>query len=179
MTARRLAVALLGLGLLLGACGSTEDPLSDGPGQPDPSVGAGQSTSTTAAAETTTSTSTADGDDGDAPDIEVSTELPEGWPDDLPIPGDAVLEFSQRTEEDDGTVVLTADFSVDDGGANVYTAFLDDLEDAGATILQRSSGSTDRGYVGSISFETDDYNGNISVDAAGGTTILTVSVLPS
>ena len=177
MTARRLAAALLGLGLLLGACGSTEDPLSDGPGQPDPSVGAGESTSSTVAAET--STSTTSGDDEGAPDIEVGTDLPEGWPDDLPIPADAVLEFSQRTEEEDGTVVLTADFSVDDGGANVYTAFLDDLEEAGATILQRSSGSTDRGYVGSISFETDDYNGNISVDAAAGTTILTVSVLPS
>jgi hypothetical protein len=172
VTARGLAAGLLGLSLLLGACGSTEDPVSDGPGQPDPSIG---TPSSTTAAETTTTA----GDDEDAPDIEVGTELPDGWPDDLPIPGDAVLEFSQRTEEDDGTLVLTADFSVDDGGANVYTAFLDDLSDAGATILQRSSGTTDRGYVGSISFETDDYTGNVSVDAAGGTTVLTVSVLPS
>jgi len=173
------------------ACGSTDDPLSEGPGQPDgfasSSTAAGGSSSTTTAGEvtgddaSTTTAPPAEGSDGggdeDAPDIEVSTQLPEGWPDDLPIPEDAVLEFSQRTEGTGG-LVLTADFTVQDGGANVYTDMLDDLEEGGATILQRSSGSTDAGYVGSLSFETSDYTGNVAVDAFGGTTTLTVSVLP-
>lgn len=114
-----------------------------------------------------------DGDD----EVEVSSGLPEGWPDDLPIPDDAVLQLGQRTPQEDDSVLLTADFSVEDGGANVHTSFLEALQDGGATILQRSSGGTDGGFVGSISFTSSGYTGNVAVDEVDGTTLLSVSVV--
>jgi len=168
------AIALvLALGASAGACGGGEDP-SFGPDDSAPASASadGSTSSTTAGAPTSTTTPTV----AEA-DVEVSSELPEGWPDDLPIPDDAILELGQRTEAEDGSVLLTADFTVEDGGANVYTAFLDGLEGDGTTILQRSSGGTENGFVGSISFSRDNYDGNVAVDEATGRTILSVSVV--
>jgi hypothetical protein len=161
--------------LVAAACGGGADP---GLGSTDDSTAAPGSTPTAPGAPTTAtstpSTTSPDSDD----EVEVTSGLPDGWPDDLPIPSDAVLELGQRTEQDDGQVLLTADFTVGDDGANVYTAFLGALEDdADTTILQRSSGDTDSGFVGSVSFERGDYSGNVAVDTATGTTILSVSVV--
>jgi hypothetical protein len=176
-----LAVATLvaTLALVLGACGGgedldlsgTDDSLVPAASITTPSTGGSTPGSSTSAPTTSTSVS----DDGE---VEVSSGLPDGWPDDLPTPDGAVVELGQRTEGDDGLVLLTVDYTVEDGGANVYTAFLRALEqDSGTTILQRSSGDTEAGFVGSISFEREDYSGNVAVDTATGGTILTLSVV--
>lgn len=171
------AGALLALVVaLLTACGGGEDPFegSEGSSTSTAADGADATASTDGDGSTTTTTG---GGDGEA-DIDVGLELPEGWPDDLPLPDDAVLELGQRTEGADGSVLLTADLFVDDDGANVYTAYLESLQDElDATILQRSSGETETGYVGSISFSTDDYRGNVAVDDLGEGTTLTISVV--
>jgi hypothetical protein len=163
--------------LLLGGCGGGAEP-DLGPDDSAPSpveAAAGSTTVAPGAAPTTAPPTTTTSLPGG--DVEVSSDLPEDWPDDLPVPGDAVLELSQRTEQEDGSVLLTADFTVDDGGANVYTAFLAGLEGEGTTVLQRSSGGTDDGFVGSISFSRADYEGNVAVDEVTGSTVLSVSVV--
>ena len=164
------AAALTGLVLVLAACGGGDVP-DLGPDDSTPVGAADGSTTTTTSVPATTTTSLPGNE------VEVTSELPEGWPDDLPVPSDAELELGQRTEQEDGSVLLTADFTVDDGGANVYTAFLQGLQGSGTTVLQRSSGGTESGFVGSISFARDDYEGNIAVDEATGRTILSVSVV--
>lgn len=169
-------VLLLGLGGALAACGGGDDPF-EGSESPSSSAAADGADPTASTAGDAGSTTTAGGADGEA-EIDVGLELPDGWPDDLPLPDDAVLELGQRTEGADGSVLLTADLFVDDDGANVYTAYLESLQDElDATILQRSSGETDTGYVGSISFSTDDYRGNVAVDDLGEGTTLTISVV--
>jgi hypothetical protein len=172
------AALLVAAILVAAACGGGADPGLGSTDDSAPGTAAPGSPSTAPGAPTTStsppSTTSPDADD----EVEVTSGLPEGWPDDLPIPSDAVLGLGQRTEQDDGQVLLTADFTVGDDGANVYTAFLGALEDdADTTILQRSSGDTDSGFVGSVSFERGDYSGNVAVDTATGTTILSVSVV--
>lgn len=176
--AAALAAVLVVLGLTA-ACGGGED--VDLGGTDDSTVASSDATSSSTAApgeQDDTTTSTTDAAEDDDTEVEVTISLPEGWPDDLPIPDDAEVELGQRTEQADGRVLLTVDFVVPDGGANVYTAFLRALEqDSGTTILQRSSGSTDTGFVGSISFGRDDYSGNVAVDGVDAETVLTVSVV--
>lgn len=169
------AASVLCSGLLAATsagCGSSDAPDLTGPD--DSATPAPTDDMGTDGAPTTTSTTEAEGESL----VEVTSDLPDGWPDDLPIPARAVLRLGQRTEQPDGQVLLTADFSVADGGANVYTAFLRALEeDDGTTILQRSSGGTESGFVGSVSFQRSAYAGNAAIDTATGTTILSVSVV--
>jgi hypothetical protein len=175
-----LGTATAALVLVLASCGGGEDLDLSGTDDslaPATSVTAPVTASTAPGSSTTAAptTSTSVADEGD---VEVSSGLPDGWPDDLPIPEDAVVELGQRTEGEDGLVLLTVDYTIDDSGANVYTSLLQALEqDSGTTILQRSSGDTEAGFVGSVSFERPDYSGNAAVDTATGGTILTMSVV--
>jgi hypothetical protein len=176
----RGAAALLAVPLVLAACGGGEDPSFGATDDSTPTVetSAGVTTTLAGGATSTTAPTTTTLPVPEDGDVEVSSTLPEGWPDDLPVPDDAVLELGQRTEQDDDRVLLTADFTVPDEGANVYTAFLRALEaDSATTILQRSSGDTEAGFVGSASFERPEYSGNFAVDTATGETTLTVSVV--
>lgn len=73
--------------------------------------------------------------------------LPEGFPEDL-VPENSQVLTSITNTESDGTTQLAVSFAVEDGGEDLFSYYVDTLEDAGYTIgtrtkMQDSGGGTE------------------------------------
>jgi len=159
-----LAAGLLAVGLLLAGCGdpgpSAEEQAREAL---ERATGTGTSQTTTTLAPPTSTT----GVPGAEFDVDTTSgELPEGWPENFPVPEDAPVMFSAVDEG-----VLSTTVRVDEKTAReVLDFYRDAIDDAGFDVIEDANGG--------ITFDAGEYNGNVFVSRSQGLTTATLTVVP-
>ncbi len=105
-----------------------------------------------------------DGDDGNGDGGDVAAELPDEWPDELPV-NDRATNFILRTLEDrNGSLYLQAQYTTDEEVEEAI-AFLEGLEDDGWTVIE-SSGVEEDGLEEFALVELEGFGYDVRVDVS-------------
>ena len=157
----RAAAALLVGAVLLVGC-TQNDPEQDAREAIERATGSAPTTRAPGGSTTTTA--------APASDFEVDTtsgELPEGWPENFPLPEGDDVEIVDSAKAGD---VLTVTLHVPSMEPAELTAFYrQQLDAAGFAILDESAGLT---------FDAGAYNGNVLIAPGQGITTATLTVVP-
>lgn len=101
-----------------------------------------------------------------------SGDLPEGFPDDVPLPDGFELQQGSKSTDGDQTI-YTVFGTVDGDPADVFADIVAQYEDAGYDVQNKTETNSNDDFMGGAGFVNDDHTVSMSVfgDGAGQTTV--------